>query len=156
MTGNPAVVTPDAPVIDAARKMREMDVGIIPVIDSLEHGHLRGVITDRDITIRVIAAGRDGRMRVDDCMTEDVCVVNENDSVSDVMRLMREERIRRVPVIDRDGRLAGIIAQADLAVDYAAHDYERESELSDTIERISEPARPRIRQGIRGRIRGRM
>ncbi len=143
MTGNPRVVTPDASITEVARLMRELDVGIIPVVDSVEKMQLRGVITDRDIVTRCIADGRDGGVRVNDCMTADVRTINQNDTVREVMRLMRQEQVRRIPVTDRDGRLVGIIAQADLAVDYASHDIERESEVAETIERISEPAQPR-------------
>ncbi len=143
MTGNPRVVTPDESITEVARMMRDLDVGIIPVVDSEEKMRLRGVITDRDIVVRCIADGREDGARVNDCMTADVRTVNQNDSVRDVMRVMRRDQIRRVPVTDRDGRLVGIIAQADLAVDYASHDVERETEVAETIERISEPAQPR-------------
>jgi CBS domain-containing protein len=142
MTENPQVVTPDAPLSEVAQKMRDLDVGIIPVVESQENRRLKGVITDRDIAIRAIAEGKDGTTTVGDCMTDHVRSVNKNDSVSDVMRVMRQEQVRRVPVTDREGRLVGIIAQADLAVDYASSDRDREAELGETIERISEPARP--------------
>ncbi|MDR0786974.1 MAG: CBS domain-containing protein [Gemmatimonadota bacterium] len=151
MTENPRILTPDATVGDAARLMRDIDSGIIPVVDSLDHQLLLGVVTDRDIAIRIVAEGKDGGSRIDSCMTTGVATVNTNDSLSEVLRVMRQERIRRVPVVDREGRLAGIIAQADLAVDYAARNFERESELADTIERISEPAEPRQPAPLNGR-----
>ena len=142
MTENPESVTADSSISEVARKMRDLDVGIIPVVDSQENRRLRGVITDRDVTIRAVAEGRDGETKVGDCMTDRVRAVNKNDPVQEVMRVMREEQVRRVPVTDREGRLVGIIAQADLAVDFAGHDRGREIEVSETLERISEPARP--------------
>ncbi|MEX2570333.1 MAG: CBS domain-containing protein [Gemmatimonadota bacterium] len=142
MTADPKVTTPDATIQDVARMMRELDVGIIPVVDSDEDRRLKGVITDRDIAVRAVAEGKEPDTKVSDCMTESVRTVNKNDSVQDVMRVMRSEQVRRVPVTDREGRLVGIIAQADLSVDYAIEDPDRELEVESTIERISEPARP--------------
>jgi CBS domain-containing protein len=154
MTENPQAVTPDATISEVAQQMRDLDVGIIPVVESTESRRLRGVITDRDIAVRAVAEGRDGNSRVADCMTDRIRTVNKNDSVQDVMRLMRQEQVRRVPVTDREGRLVGIIAQADLAVDYAGNDRSRESEVGETIERISEPAQPQ-RGGARMAASGR-
>lgn len=142
MTENPHAVTPDTSISEVARKMRDLDVGIIPVVDSTENRLLKGVITDRDITIRAVADGMGTDARVADCMTDRVRAVNKNDSIQDVMWVMRREQVRRVPVTDREGRLVGIIAQADLAVGYAAEDRGREMEVGETLERISEPARP--------------
>ncbi len=152
MTENPHAVTPDTPLVEVARKMRDLDVGIIPVVDSLDSRRLRGVITDRDITVRAVAEGKDGNARVADCMTDRVRHVNKNDSIQDVMRVMRQEQVRRVPVTDREGRLVGIIAQADIAVDYAGDDTERESQVGEVVERISEPARPRREREVTTRM----
>lgn len=143
MTENPECVTPDTKLTEVARKMRELNVGIIPVVESMENRRLQGVITDRDITVRAVAEGKDGNAAVRDCMTSDVESVNKNDSVEEVLSVMEREQVRRVPVTDREGRLVGIIAQADLAVDFAGDDNRRESMVEDTIQRISEPARPR-------------
>ena len=143
MTETPETVTPDSSVADAAKRMKELNVGIIPVVESEQSRRLKGVITDRDITIRVLAEGKDGKAKVSDCMTSDVETVNKNDSVRDVLRVMQREQVRRVPVIDRENRLVGIIAQADLAVDYAEDHRGREVRVEEAIERISEPAHPR-------------
>lgn len=150
MTENPEAVTPDTTVVDVAKRMRELDVGIIPVVDSTESKRLRGVITDRDLAIRVLADGKDGKLKVSDCMSEDVETVNKNDSIETVLQVMEREQVRRVPVTDRENRLVGIIAQADVAVDYAEGSARRERTVEDTIERISEPARP---QRGRGNVR---
>lgn len=142
MTENPEVVTPDATLADAAAKMRDLDVGIIPVVESLENRRLRGVITDRDIAIRAVAEGKDGQSKVEECMTSGVESVNKNDGIDRVLNLMEREQIRRVPVTDREGRIVGIIAQADLAVDYGEGRPRASRRVQQTIERISEPARP--------------
>ncbi len=138
MTENPEVVTPDATLADVARRMRDMDVGIIPVVDSEENRRLRGVITDRDIAIRAIAEGKDGKAKVSECMSSDVESVNKNDPVDQVIRLMKREQVRRVPVTDREGRLVGIIAQADLATDFAETSHRRQHKVVDALERISQ------------------
>lgn len=142
MTEDPQAATPDATLSDVAKQMRDLDVGIIPVVDDTDGRRLQGVITDRDIAVRAIAEGKDGSAKVADCMSRNVRTVNKNDSVRDVMRVMRQEQVRRVPVTDREGRLVGIIAQADLAVDYGGMDRDREVEVGEMLERISEPAEP--------------
>lgn len=143
MTENPECVTPDTKLTEVARRMRELNVGIIPVVESMDNRRLQGVITDRDIAVRAVAEGKDGNTMVRDAMTTEVEAVNKNDPVSNVLNIMQREQVRRVPVTDREGRLVGIIAQADLAVDYASGDMGREQRVGDTIERISEPATPR-------------
>lgn len=153
MTENPECVTPDTNLKDVARKMRELNVGIIPVVDSMDSRRLQGVITDRDIAVRAVAEGKDGNTTVRDCMTSDVETVNKNDRVGEVLNVMEREQVRRVPVTDREGRLVGIIAQADLSVDYARSNPRRERQVEDTIQRISEPARPR-RGGMAAQGRG--
>jgi CBS domain-containing protein len=155
MTQDPETVLPDATIAEVAQKMRDLDVGLIPVVDGTEKPRLRGVITDRDIAVRAVAEGKGGDTKVADCMTKDVRSVNKNDSMRDVMRVMRQDQIRRVAVTDREGRLVGIIAQADLAVDYAVDDQSRELEVGSTIERISEPAEPRRGGGERIAAAGR-
>jgi CBS domain-containing protein len=155
MTPDPKAVTPDTKVSEVAKAMRDLDVGIIPVVESADSRRLKGVITDRDIAVRAVADGRDGNTTVSECMTQSVRCVNKNDSVRDVMQVMRRDQVRRVPVIDREGRLVGIIAQADLAVDYAADDHDREMEVGSVLEGISEPARPERnnRMAAQGRSR---
>ncbi|MBW3629078.1 MAG: CBS domain-containing protein, partial [Gemmatimonadetes bacterium] len=119
MTEEPETVSPETTVAEVAQKMRDLDVGIIPVVDSEQGRRLRGVVTDRDITIRATAEGKDARStRVSEVMTSDVETVNKNDRVRDVLEVMRRERVKRVPVTDREGRLVGIIAEADLLVEY--------------------------------------
>lgn len=149
MTENPEAVTPETSLADVAKRMRELDVGIIPVVEDGENRRLKGVITDRDITVRAVAEGKDGSAKVSECMTSHVESVNKNDAIDSVLDVMRREQVRRVPVTDREGRLVGIIAQADLAVDYAGFDHRREHKVERTVERISEPARPDRNSGMR-------
>ncbi|HEX5727607.1 MAG TPA: CBS domain-containing protein [Longimicrobiaceae bacterium] len=139
MTESPECVTGDVSLAEAACKMRDLDVGIIPVVESESNRRLKGVLTDRDITVRAVAEGMDARStRVADVMTTDVETCNKNDLVSDVLDVMRREQVRRVPITDRDGRLVGIVAQADVVLDIDSH--RGEHRVQDTLERISEPA----------------
>jgi CBS domain-containing protein len=156
MTENPETVTPDASIADVARKMRDLDVGIIPVVEDQESRRLRGVITDRDITVRAVAEGKDLKsLKVSDCMTPHVESCNKNDSLETVLEVMQQEQVRRVPITDREGRLVGIIAQADVAVDYAGQRRERKRHVARTLARVSHPAEPdrggRSGGGSRGR-----
>lgn len=145
MTEEPDAVTADTSVAEAARMMKELDVGILPVVDNQDSRHLRGVVTDRDIAIRIVADGMDGRARISECMTRNVESCSANDRVQDVLDVMRSEQVRRVPITDRDGRLVGIVAQADLAVTYAGLDRDRQLAVEEALERISEPAQ--LQQG---------
>ena len=149
MTEDPQTVSRETTLAEVARTMRDLDVGIIPVTS--DEGRLEGVITDRDLVVRALAEGTDGSAKVADFMTGEVRTVGRNDTIHDVLDIMKRDQVRRVPVTDADGRLVGIIAQADLAVSYAGLDLEREAEVEEAIERISEPARrPRGRaHGVR-------
>lgn len=144
MTPNPEALTPDTPVAEIARRMRDLDVGVIPIVDDDESSRLQGIVTDRDIAVRVAAEGKDAKKTLArDIMSPDVQCVGESDHIRDVFAVMKRSRVRRVPVVDAEGHLVGIIAQADLAVNYAGLDLQRETEVEEVIERISEPARPR-------------
>jgi CBS domain-containing protein len=147
MTENPEAVTPGTTLADAARKMRDLNVGILPVVDDLDNRRLQGVITDRDIAVRAVAEGKGGTARVEQCMTLAVESCHPDDRVRDVIHVMEREQVRRVPIVDHAGSLVGIIAQADLAVDFAEGEEHRELRVGDAIERISEPAGPRRGRG---------
>ena len=138
MTENVECVTPQDDLAHAARIMRDRDVGIVPVVEGNDGRRLLGVITDRDIAIRHVAEGHGGNCRVAEAMSrEDLVVARPDDDVDSVMRSMRERQVRRVPVVE-DGRLIGIISQADLALDTSD-----DSEVGRTVESISEPAHSR-------------
>ena len=136
MSPNPTSVTPDTSLVDAARLMKDENIGVIPVVDSLDSRRLIGVVTDRDIAVRAVAEGRDGSTTsVGHIMTADVRTSGPDDSVNDVMALMGREQIRRVPIVDERGALVGIIAQADIVLE-AKDDKKAER----TVEKISEPS----------------
>src|SRR6266403_3821823 len=107
------IVRPDASIQEAAEKMRSLDVGALPVCDGRR---LSGMITDRDITIRATAAGRDPKTtRVSDCVSSEIVYGFEDQDVDDAQALMEQKQIRRLPVLSRDKQLTGIVALADLA-----------------------------------------
>lgn len=139
MTRDPDVLTPEATVGEAARLMRKLDVGIIPVVDDPATNRLQGVITDRDITIRHVAEDHAEDCPVSDHMTVEVRTVPSEESHHGVMRAMRSAKVRRVPVVDEEGRLVGIVSQADLAVDTGPQERD---EVKETLEAVSQPARP--------------
>src|SRR5687768_8551695 len=113
MTANVEVIRPDRSVADAAQQMRSLDVGALPVCDGQR---LLGMITDRDITIRATADGRDPKTTlVRDCMSPELVYCFEDDTAQDAQRIMQDKQIRRLPVLTREKQLAGIIALGDLA-----------------------------------------
>jgi CBS domain-containing protein len=136
MTGDVTCVSPETTLQQAAQKMRDLDVGSLPVCDN---DRLVGMITDRDIAIRAVADGRDpNEMRAADIMSEGVEYCFQDDALEDASQIMREKQIRRLVVLDHDKRLTGILSLGDIAV--SARD---EEEVGETLEEISEPAHPR-------------
>jgi CBS domain-containing protein len=112
MTPDPVIVPAETPLAEAARLMRDRDIGDVLVS---RDGALLGIVTDRDIVVRAVADGLDPQVTVvERCCTSDVLVVEADDPVIDVVALIRERAVRRVPVTD-DGRLVGIISLGDLA-----------------------------------------
>jgi len=110
---NVETIDPAATVREAAQRMRSMDVGSLPVCDG---SHLLGMITDRDITIRAIADGRDpAQTAVRDAMTPSVEYVFEDDDVQRAAQIMQDKQIRRLPVVNREKKLVGIVALGDIA-----------------------------------------
>jgi CBS domain-containing protein len=141
MTKNPSCVTPNATVREAARVMKEEDVGIVPVVDGDVDKRLVGLVTDRDIAIRCIADGKDGTCRVRDVMSsDDLATCSQNDDVENVMSAMRTEKVRRIPIVDERGSLVGIVSQADVLT--KTRDTHRAGE---TVEEISERGGPHTR-----------
>ena len=131
MTQDPATLGPNATIGEAATLMKQEDCGSIPIVDD---GRLVGIVTDRDIVVRAIAAGREPkRTRISEIMSADPITVRPDDSVDDAEQAMRERQVRRLPVVE-DGRLVGIIVTAQLARN------ESERETGETIKDISEPA----------------
>lgn len=136
MTPSPACCTPDSTARDAATLMRDNDCGSIPVVGDLKGKRLVGTVTDRDLAIRGLAEGRGPDTPVRDLMTSDPVTCLPEDEVEDVRQVMVQALVRRVPVVDDDGAIVGIVAQADIALeDGAATD----REVGRIVEAISQP-----------------
>lgn len=131
MTRNVDIVDPDAPIREAARHMRDGDFGMMPV--GKDH-QLIGVISDRDIAVRAVAEGLDPNTPVCEVMSEGVAWVYEDMSVDDAAKIMSEEQVRRLPVVNRQKRLVGIVALGDFAV--------VRSDIMPAAEALSEISRP--------------
>jgi CBS domain-containing protein len=135
MTRRVEVIHPDATIAEAAEKMKRLDVGPLPVCDG---ERLLGMLTDRDITVRATSEGRDPKStRVRDIMTGEVFYCFEDQDVEEAAEIMQRAQIRRLPIINRDKRLVGIVSLGDLAVQTG------DEELSgEVLEEVSEPAQP--------------
>jgi CBS domain-containing protein len=113
MTENPRSVTADSTVAEAARLMRDEDAGIAPIT---EGERLVGVITDRDIAIKVAAEGKDPQStKVTEIASSNLVTIDPQQELDEALRLMAKHQVRRLPVVEEDGRLVGILAQADVA-----------------------------------------
>jgi len=114
MTRNPVTVEADATVVDAARLMRDRDIGPLVVVG--EKG-VQGIVTDRDIVVRAVAEGRDpSTVRIAEVCTDDVETVSPDEPISDAVRRMEQRDVRRLPVVE-GGRPVGIVSMGDLAVE---------------------------------------
>ena len=125
------IISPDLTIADAARKMRDGDFGMMPVG---EDDRLIGTISDRDIVIRAVAEGKDASTQVRDVMSEGVAWAYEDDSVEEAAKIMSERQVRRLPVVDRNKRLVGIVALGDFAVE--------SSEIQPAAQALSEISKP--------------
>ena len=125
------VISPDATIREAAEHMREGDFGMMPVG---EDDRMIGTISDRDIAIRAVAEGKDAGTKVRDVMSEGIAWAYEDESVEQAAMLMSERQVRRLPVVDRDKRLVGIVALGDFAVE--------SSEIRPAAQALSEISRP--------------
>jgi len=114
MTADPRTVRSDATLQDAAREMKSGDIGAVLVEDG---GSVAGILTDRDIVVNAVAEGRDpSSTKVSDVATRDVKSLTPDSSVEDAIRIVREQNVRRIPVL-QDGRPAGIVSIGDLAIE---------------------------------------
>ena len=117
MTKNPAVCEPRTPLSEVAKMMCEHDCGEIPVVADRRSLKPVGVVTDRDIACRVVAEGKNPlELAAGDCMSRPCVTVRLDADVEECARTLEQKKIRRVPVVDREGRCVGIVAQADLAL----------------------------------------
>jgi CBS domain-containing protein len=113
MTDRPRCVTPETPISEAARLMKSDDVGSLPI---LEGERLTGIVTDRDIVLQAVAEEKDPRgMPVREVASRELVTIGPEEDLSEALRLMASHQVRRIPVVDEDSRLVGIVAQADIA-----------------------------------------
>jgi len=133
MTKGAECVRPDDTLQEAARKMKTLDIGPLPVCG--DNDRLAGMLTDRDIVVRAVAEGRDVRTaKVRDAMSEGISYCFEDDDVTEAARQMRDKQIRRLAVLNRDQRLTGIVSLGDLAVETG------DKALSgETLQQVSQP-----------------
>jgi CBS domain-containing protein len=135
MTPSPTCCNPQHTTSEAAELMQREDVGLVPVT-AQDGNKLIGVITDRDIVLKVVAEGRDPRSTgVTEVMSTDLATCLPQETVETVMDLMATRQLRRIPIVDRDGSLVGIVAQADVATRIA-----NPQETGQVVQAISEPA----------------
>lgn len=135
MTPAPTCCLPQHTVVEAAELMKRENVGLIPVIT--EDGRtLLGVLTDRDIAINVVAAGRDpAGTAVTEAMTSNPVTCLGQESIETALQLMAKRQVRRIPIVERDGSIIGIVAQADVATRLA-----NAADTGHVVQAISEPS----------------
>ena len=131
MSSNPCAIEADKPVAYAAEMMRHENVGLAPIVES---DRLVGTLTDRDIVTRVVAAGKDPKsVTVREVASTDVVTVDPEQDLEEALRLMASNQIRRLPVVEEDGRLVGVVAQADVAREA------KDKQTGELVEDISQP-----------------
>ena len=131
MSRDVKVISPDMSIREAAKQMRDGDFGMLPVG---ENDRMIGTISDRDIAIRAVAEGKGADTKVRDVMSEGIAWAYEDDSVEEAVKIMSERQVRRLPVVDRDERLVGIVALGDFAVE--------SSEIRPASQALSEISKP--------------
>jgi CBS domain-containing protein len=135
MTRDVEVIGSNAPLKEAAAKMKELDVGLIPVCDG---DRLTGTLTDRDITVRATAEGKNpSKTKVSAIMSTDIAYCYEDQEIEEAVSLMETRQIRRLPILNRDQRLVGIVALSDLAMHAGQNEM-----LGETLKEVSRPAAP--------------
>jgi CBS domain-containing protein len=136
MTTNVEVIGCNARLIEAAAKMKELDIGLIPVCEGDE---LKGTLTDRDITVRATAEGRSPlKTKVSDIMSKEIAYCFEDQEIEEALSLMEARQIRRLPILNHEKRLIGIVSLGDLAVEAWQNVL-----LGETLKEVSRPAVPR-------------
>lgn len=134
MTPNPQCCTPQTTVQDVAQMMKSVDAGSVPVVESESNRQIVGIVTDRDLALKVVGEGRDPKTtRVQDVMSPDVVTCNERDSLDKAMQAMSDYQIRRIPVINDRKVIVGVIAQADVATRT-----EQPMQTAEVVEEISQ------------------
>ena len=139
MTREPICCEPGDSVTRVAGVMKEEDVGSVPVVDSRDSRQLVGIVTDRDLVVKVLAGGRTiDQATVRDAMTANPSCCREDDDVERAVEAMKDRQVRRMPIVDSSGRLTGIIAQADVATRV-----QKDAKTGELVEKISESATSR-------------
>ena len=134
MTKDPKTCAPTDTVERAAQLMKSEDVGPIPIVG--DNGKLEGIITDRDIVLKVVAEGRDAKTtKLADVMSTDLITCTTDGDIEKTLDLMEDNQVRRIPVVDASGRLVGIISQADVAT--RLDDSEKTAELVEDISKAA-------------------
>jgi CBS domain-containing protein len=129
MTSNPLTIDADRSVIDAAKLLKDEDVGLAPIV---ERNKLIGTLTDRDIVVRVVAEGKDPQSTpVRDVASTNLITIDPRQDLDDALALMARHQVRRLPVVQEDGSLVGVIAQADIAREA------KEKQTGEMVEEIS-------------------
>ena len=131
MSRDVKVISPDMTIGEAAKEMRDGDFGMMPVG---ENDRMIGTISDRDIAIRAVAEGKDAGTKVRDVMTAGIAWAYEDDSVEQATTIMSKRQVRRLPVVNREKRLVGIVALGDFAVE--------SSEIKPAAQALAEISRP--------------
>jgi CBS domain-containing protein len=135
MTANPACCTPDTPLIDVAKMLVSHDCGAVPVVNNLQSRKPMGVVTDRDIVCRTVAAGRNAlTLQARDCMSTPCVTVAPEMDLEECYRTFETKRVRRLVVVDDQGLCSGIVAQADIVLKG------KESKAAEVIREISRPS----------------
>jgi len=129
MTENPRAIGRDSTVVEAANIMRDEDVGIVPIVDG---DKLVGTLTDRDIAIRVVAEGKDpNTTKAEQVASRELVTIDPQQDLDEARRLMARHQVRRLPVVEEDGKLVGIVAQADIA------EHATDEQTGELVEEIS-------------------
>lgn len=133
MTSNPRFCLPTDTAFKAARLMKSEDVGPIPIVADAESKKLVGIVTDRDLVLKIVAEGLDPKStRLKDVMSTDLFTGRFDEDADKAIELMQEHQVRRIPVVDDSGRLVGIISQADVATRI-----DEPNKTAETVEEIS-------------------
>lgn len=136
MTKDPSCCLPGDTAYDTARLMKSEDVGPIPIVNDKQTKQLLGIVTDRDLVLKVLAAGSDPKStQIDVVMTTEVVACNPEDACDKALDLMEQHQVRRIPIVDKDNRLVGIISQADIATRL-----DKPEKTAEVVEEISRAA----------------
>jgi CBS domain-containing protein len=136
MTKDPSCCVPTDSAFDAAQLMKSENVGSIPIVTDTNSKNLEGIVTDRDLALKVVAEGLDPKAKkVADLMTTDIVSCRPNDDIDAVIKLMEKNQVRRIPIVDENNVLVGIIAQADIATRM-----EEPNKTAEVLESISQAA----------------